>query len=368
MSTIRMAIIGCGRHEKSEGSTGAAQGHKAMLGYHWLEDIEVVAAADIREDNLELFCDEHGIQHRFTDYRQMLKEMDLDAVTITTWPGLHAQMVIDAANAGVKWVHCEKPMATTFGDAKAMVRVCAEKGVMLTINHEYRYMPQFAPVKRLLDAGRVGDLVRIESYTSNLFDMGTHMFDLMNWYNNQQPVKWVMGQIDATGGRRVFGVPVEGQGFSYFMWENGVRGMLYTGREREEACNFRIIGTTGLIEIGSARSGAPIRYRNEETGMRWIEEPVDARLPIPDDFWFNPSVYRPQALDMAKLAQDCVDALKTGREPQCSGRIGLMGDELIFATYESSRRRARVDLPLDVEDNPYVTMLESGMLPSREAR
>ncbi len=240
-----------------------------------------------------------------------------------------------------------------------------ENGAMLTINHEYRYMPQFAPVKRLLDAGCVGELTRIEAYTSNLYDMGTHIFDLMNWYNNQQPVKWVMGQIDATGGRRIRRCR-RGSGFELLYVGNGVRGMLFTGRDREEGVNFRIIGTTGVIEIGSGRGSTPIRYRNEDSGMRWVEEPVDPRLPIPDDFWFNPWVYRPQALDMAKLAQDCVDALKTGREPQCSGRIGLMGDELIYATWESSRRRARVDLPLDIEDNPYVAMLDAGMLPVRE--
>jgi UDP-N-acetylglucosamine 3-dehydrogenase len=362
---VRMAIIGCGRHEKTEGATGCAQGHKAMLGYRWIDEIDVVAAADIRQDNLDLFCDEHSIPNRFTDYRRMLKEVELDAVTITTWPGLHAEMTVAAAQAGVRWVHCEKPMATTFGDAKAMVRACDEAHCLFTINHEYRYGRLFPVAKRLLDHGFVGDLVRVETFTSNLFDMGTHYFDLMLWYNNQEPVEWVMGQIDASGGHAIFAARVEGQGISLIKWRNGVYGLMMTGAGREDLCQHRLVGTRGVIEVGVA-GGPPVRFRSQKTGGEWVEVPEDPKLPIPDGFWPNPHLYRPQALDMAALALGVVDALRTGQEPMCSGHNALQGDELIFATYESSRRRGRVDLPLEVEDNPYVAMLDAGMLPTRQ--
>jgi UDP-N-acetylglucosamine 3-dehydrogenase len=54
---------------------------------------------------------------------------------------------------------------------------------------------------------------------------------------------------------------------------------------------------------------------------------------------------------------DLVDALKTGREPELSGRRALRTTEVIFATYESSRRRARIDLPLQIDDSPLIDML-----------
>lgn len=65
---------------------------------------------------------------------------------------------------------------------------------------------------------------------------------------------------------------------------------------------------------------------------------------------------------VAKGVHDLIDALKTGREPELSGRKALQATELIFATYESSRRRARIDLPLDIEDSPLHAMIESGDL------
>jgi pimeloyl-ACP methyl ester carboxylesterase len=62
----------------------------------------------------------------------------------------------------------------------------------------------------------------------------------------------------------------------------------------------------------------------------------------------------------AQAVLDLIDALKTGREPELSGRRALQATELIFATYESSRRRGRVDLPLDIDDAPFIAMLNDG--------
>ena len=57
---------------------------------------------------------------------------------------------------------------------------------------------------------------------------------------------------------------------------------------------------------------------------------------------------------------DLVEALKYGREPELSGQRVIKATELIFAAYESSRRRARVDLPLDIDDSPMHTMVTAG--------
>ena len=59
---------------------------------------------------------------------------------------------------------------------------------------------------------------------------------------------------------------------------------------------------------------------------------------------------------------DLVDCVKTGRKPMLSGRKALQATELIFATYESSRRRGRINLPLDVDDSALLTMLAQGAI------
>ena len=58
---------------------------------------------------------------------------------------------------GVKAIHCEKPMASTWGDAKALARACADRGVLLTFCHQRRFGAPFVKAKQLLDEGAIGD-------------------------------------------------------------------------------------------------------------------------------------------------------------------------------------------------------------------
>lgn len=357
---FKVGIIGCGLPFRSEGATGMGLGHFHTAGYEASPDCEIVAAADIKQENLDFFCEEHNVPHGYLSHQEMLAQEDLDIVSVCVWPGLHAPMVIDAAQAGVKAIHCEKPMAPTWGEAKRMAAVCEEHNVQLTINHQRRFGKPYRKAKELLDSGAIGDLTRLEAFTSNLYDWGTHWFDMMFFYNDETPVEWVIGQIEARGGHSIFAVMVEGQGLSLLKWRNGVYGLMVTGyqlRSRQGdkvtmakgmECGNRLIGTEGVIEVGVA-SGPAIRLRSEETGGQWQDFDVGSGI-------------HDMAEDIPAAILDLVDALKTGREPQLSARKALQATELIFATYESSRRRGRVDLPLEIEDSPFLSMLESGVI------
>ena len=353
MTTLRAGIIGCGRPGRSEGATGSGTAHVHAKGYVASPDCELVAAADIVPGNLEAFCDEYGIASRYLDHRQMLAQADLDVVSVCVWPHLHARMVIDAARAGVRAIHCEKPMALTWGDARHMAAVCDENGVQLTFNHQRRYGKPFRKAKELVDSGAIGELARLESFTSNLYDWGTHWFDMMFYFNGDVPAAWVIGQIDGRDGRKIFGAQVEGQGLSLIRYQNGVYGLMVTGKAymdpgvdtREERCGNRLIGSEGTIEVGVV-GGPLLRVRNPESGGAWQE--IDVGAP---ESWADV---------VGAAIQGTVDALVAGQEPELSARKALQATELIFATYESSRRRGRVDLPLEIEDSPLLSMIESG--------
>lgn len=352
MTKFRVGIIGCGRPLRTENATGFGQGHIHAQGYEASPDCEIVAAADIRQDNLELFCQEHKIPGAYLDYKEMLAKEALDIVSVTVWPHLHAPMVIDAALSGVKAIHCEKPMAPTWGEARRMMEACNQHGVQLTFNHQRRFGKPFRQAKALLKSGAIGQLQRLEAFCPDLYDWGTHWFDMMFFYNDETPAEWVIGQLDIRGGRSIFGVMVEGQGLSYIKWRNGVFGLLVTGRDelaQQDPITMgnRLIGTEGTIEVG-VKDGPAVRLRNAETGGRW------EALEVGGGLHGNESAI--------EAVLDLVEALKTGREPELSGRRALQASELIFATYESSRKRGRVDLPLQIEDSPLSSMLEAKAL------
>jgi predicted dehydrogenase/pimeloyl-ACP methyl ester carboxylesterase len=351
MTRFKVGIIGCGRPWKTAGATGFGMGHLHAAGYEASPDAEIVAAADVNQENLGLFCQQHNVPHGYLSADEMFATERLDIVSICLWPHLHAPTVFKAVQAGVKAIHCEKPMALTFGDARKMVEACNSSGTVLTFNHQRRFGKPFRKAKQLLDEGAIGQLERVEAFAPNLYDWGTHWFDMMFFYNDETPVEWVIGQIDARGGQPVFDAMVEGQGLSLFKWQNSVAGLMITGYQgipdsqplRSTGCGNRLIGTEGVIELGSDEHPTQVRLRNAESGGRWQE--IETGGGIHDD-----------ELHVAAVL-DLIEALKSGREPELAGRKALQATELIFATYESSRRRGRVDLPLEIEDSPFVAML-----------
>ncbi len=340
----RVGIIGAGKPWRSAGATGFGMAHMHAEGYRASPDTRLVAVADIDPDNASAFQQRHGVDAMYQDYRAMLAQERLDIVSICTWPRLHAEMVVACAESGVRAIHCEKPMAPTFGEAKRMVAVCEASGAQLTFNHQRRFGAPFQKTRNLLRAGAIGTLRRMEATCDDLFDWGTHWFDMLFFFNNETPVEWVIGQVDMRDARTIFGMTVEGQGISQFRFANGVTGMVLTGASAPDPLVIRLYGDNGMIEIG-ASDDAPLRLWNgDASGWQTIE--VDEGLH--------------DAACHTRAVLDLIDALKTGREPELSARRALRAAELIFATYESSRRRGRVDLPLTIDDSPIATLMASG--------
>ncbi len=336
---LRAAIIGCGRPFKSDGSTGFGMSHAHAVALK-KAGVELVAAADISEENARAFQETHGVETTYSDYHEMLASEKFDWVSICTWPHLHADMVVAAAQSGARAVHCEKPMSTTYGDAKRMVAACKESNTQLTFNHQRRFGAPFQKARELVQDGAIGELKRMEARCGDLYDWGTHWIDMMFFFNDQKEVEWVFGQVDLNGARRIFGAPVEGAGLSHFHFENGVDATLITVGNSGQP-NHRLIGTKGIIEVG-VDGELDLRMMNDQqAGWQNFEEK---------------GIHGDNHIDMA--IADGVSALHNGTTPLLSGDFALQTTEVIFATYESARRRARINLPLDIDDSPLQDMLD----------
>ncbi len=334
MKTLKVGLMGCG-----------GRGREHALGYAQSDKVKIVACADPVEPMRRKLAKEFGIRRTYADYHEMLAKEKLDVVSVCLWTGMHYDAIkacVDAPHQP-RLVNAEKPMAPTFGEAKRMHAACEEAGVMLTFSHQRRFGPSFAKARKLLKDGAIGELVRMEGYCPNLFDWGTHWFDMMFFYNGDAPADWVMGQVDVAEERSVFGAFFETNGLSYIKWKNGVTGLLVTGEDTGGGLPYgnRLIGTQGIIEVRD-----------------------DVRLLRAGHDWENVRIrkLRRPGGDTALYILNSIDCLLKGRESILSSRKALAATELIFATYESSRRRARVHLPLDVEDSPLLSMIESGQI------
>jgi UDP-N-acetylglucosamine 3-dehydrogenase len=219
-----------------------------------------------------------------------------------------------------------------------MVAACEANRVQLSFNHQRRFGAPFRKARELLREGAIGQLQRLEGACDNLFDWGTHWFDMFGFYNEEARVDWVIGQVDWRDGATIFGVPVEGQAISHFAYANGVRGLLLTGRNLVGRPSNRLVGSDGVIELAI---GEPSIRAWGKGDTAWREVAVAA-----DDGETLGEV-------VARGVLDLIDALKNGREPELSGRRALRATELIFATYESGRRGGRIDLPLEPLEAPF---------------
>ena len=376
---LDIGFVGTGATPDDPDSDGFAMAYRHARGYRRLADCHLAACADVVPENAAAFAEEFGIGEDavFEDYAAMLETVDLDVLSVCVPPGVHAEVVTGCARQGdLAAIHCEKPMAKTWRDCREMVEVCEREGVQLTINHQRRLGPTYRTAKRLLDRGKVGDLRRVEVATENLYDAGTHLFDLCDMFVDGARAEWVLAGLDYREENVWFGAHNENQALAQWRYDNGVHGLASMGEGQEAVdCYVRLVGTDGRIEVG-ATDGPPLRVRHGRTlGWKTVDTgeniwgdrklstaraglaKVAPVLPgVPDDPFDHPS-------HIDRAVESVVEAVHTGEEPELAASTALRGTELVFASWESVRRRGRVDLPLGIDDNPLEAMVAEGRLP-----
>jgi UDP-N-acetylglucosamine 3-dehydrogenase len=346
MGSHAVAVVGAG-----------SQGRVHATGYAALGE-RLVGVVDLDVSAAEGLAAELGIPYASGDVEGMLRATRPEVLSICTPAPSHLETVRLAVAAGVRAIHCEKPFALSYGEAVEMERIAREAGVALSVNLQRRFDPVFRFARERIDAGAIGDVTTIEGYCPNLADWGSHILDLILFYRGDARPEWVIGQIDVTVNRRVYGVPAETSSLTQAHWADGVSAYLATGRAPQTPALHRglslgviVHGTEGRIEVDGSRclvrrfgAADEVRTRADDTDPAGWDRGVD------------PAITAATRLALA----DLIAALDAGREPELTAARALAGAELVFGTYESSRSRRRVELPLDRDDNALFYGLEHG--------
>jgi len=346
-TSLKVAMIGCGKPRGTDGATGFGMAHRHMAGYAASGRCTLAAVADLSRENAEAFVAAHNPAAAiFSDYREMMRTVRPDVVSVCLWPHLHATVVCGVARYRPRVILCEKPMDIHWGACLRMHKACQRNGVLLAINHQRRFNLPLVKARELLAAGAIGRLLRLEGAWHNLSDAGTHVLDMMFFFNGDIPAEWVLGQIDMRGATKVFGAINAGHGISEFRFQNGVRAVYHFGHQHADfGCLLRLTGDGGEIEIPFDAPWLRVRRRGEG---EW--EIVDTGETIHDD----KGIYRGIA--------DVLACLEAGTVPQLASERALRATEIIFATHQSARRRGRIDLPLPPGKCAMLAMLASGAL------
>lgn len=192
MRMVRVGVIGCG---------GIGLLHLKRL----LEigPVKVEAACDINPSALERFGSEAGLPKRslYKDYRQLLKQSDIEAVVVSLPNRLHSTVTVEAFEAG-KHVYCEKPIAMNLSEARSMIEAAERSGGKLLVGLQYRFRGDSQALKHHVDEGELGDIYyarcgwlrrsgipgwgswftrRSDAGAGPIFDIGVHILDLTLW-------------------------------------------------------------------------------------------------------------------------------------------------------------------------------------------
>ena len=330
MSKYRAAVIGC----KGIGSMHAS-------GFAGLSNVDLVAVCDLSQEALDQFREKwketwpHVVP--YTDYREMLTNERLDLVTVATSDHRHAELVIDAANAGAKGIFCEKPMATNLSDADRMVEAARRNNTILSIDHTRRFTALWRYAKEeLVDKGEIGEVRNIigtlNGPRSMLFRNGTHFIDAICYLANSD-AEWVFADLEEGyecyqeyGGDGGHDPNSEPSVHGYIRFKNGVRAFFAGGPKDTVTDNgIEVIGTTGRMVLMGGRAEL---YRGPKPSTFEAIQPPE-----------------PEIDGIQAGVQELVRLIDKGGEQASPGEAALMVVEIIIGFLESQRRgNVRVDL------------------------
>lgn len=149
---LRIGIIGTG---------GIAGSHIAS--YKKQPDVEVVAGADLIPGKAEKFFKDNGVEAKaFTDYKEMIDTMDLDAVSVCTYNRTHAECTIYALEHGLP-VLLEKPMTVTLDEAIAIREAEKKSGKIVSVGFQPRFDANMQMIKKIVQSGELGRVYYVQT-------------------------------------------------------------------------------------------------------------------------------------------------------------------------------------------------------------
>lgn len=346
---VRWGIIGAGVIAPNHATSIASS-----------EYADLVAVADVDVPKAQAFAQQYGGVPVYADYREMLDKAGVEAVSICTPSGLHAEMTIEAARRGVH-VLCEKPMAITLEQIDAMMAAVDESGIKLGVIFQRRTSPLAQRAREAVRQGLLGQMVLGDAYLKYyrspayyksadwratwaldgggaLMNQGVHGVDLLLWMMDS-PVKTVFAKAEA----KVRDIEVEDTAVAIITFENGAYGVIEgtTSCNPGETTTFALHGEKGTVIFGDQGlvkwAVAPSRDVVAENQPEMATAAEAAITSSADPTAVTRSGHQFQVDDLAQ-------AIREDREPFATGESGRKAVELILAIYESARAGKEVTM------------------------
>ena len=339
-TTYRTALIGCGRmgatiddEARKRGSRLARYPYAHAAAAVACDRTELVAVSDVLREKAEEARVRYDVPTAYTDYREMIEKEKPDIVCIATRPATHAEMVVFAAEHGVKGMYCEKPLCCSMAEADTMTEAVEKHGVRFNYGTQRRFFPIYNKIREYIDRGELGTILGViaqQGISSALWGL-THGSDLLYYLAGDPEVEFVHGTITYDeanlDGNRLNEDPAIVSG--YVKFANGVHGYFTSGTGIE----YEVCGTEGKLRTYNDGSSCTFRKTAAEERRVMDEAPF-------------PSFERVSGTLSGLL--DTVRALDTGTETLGPIRFARSSQEILMGIIDCHLKGGvRIPLPME---------------------
>jgi predicted dehydrogenase len=317
---LRWGLVGCGDIANKRVAPALRESPGSTL----------VAVARARADLAAEFAQRHGASRWYADWREVLRDGEVDAVYLATPVRVHAEQAVAAAEAG-KHVLCEKPMALDVAGCDRMVAAARQSGVRLGVAYYRHHYPVVARLRELLRSGEIGRPVLAQVQAFELFDPPPG-----------HPRSWLLKKAESGGGpmmdfgchrievlldllgpvAAVRGFPtnvrfrdreVEDTCVAHLRFESGAEAVLAVTHAAQESRDaVQLFATGGSAHVDVLNQGG-LRLVTAG-GIREERHPPHANLHQP-------------------LVEDFVAAVREARDPAVTGEVGREVSRVLTAIY-----------------------------------
>lgn len=315
---------------------------------------KVVAIAARKPERLEELGKKYSIEHRFTDWRELITSGEIDALIVATPDRHHREIALAALAAGIP-VMCEKPLAMNASDAGEMLDAAMNTGLINNVMFTWRNLPLHKKIKELLEAGVVGDVYhfdirfmmgwarkpeyvwRVDAREGNgaIGDLGVHDIDL---------TRWLLGEISSVYAETELSVirpdtePSHDSATLLLTLASGAKGvitvsMVYEQGDREMEQRVLIYGSKGSIE------GTLYMAGQDQRMTVWVahEGGFTENFDLGADMWSH------LATESVGV-REFVENVALGRQQGPDFRDGYLAQRVVDAALESAATQKRIAL------------------------
>lgn len=309
--------------------------------------VEVVGIADDDTARGRHFAAQYDTPF-FESYESLLAEKP-DGVLVCSENSRHMPLVLMAAEAGAH-VLCEKPLATTLEDCRAMIDACERAGVHLMTAFPMRFNVPALEIKKLLDSGSLGRVYGVNSTNNGecpqhhrawfvdkqlagggaVMDHTVHLADLFRWYFQSEVVE-VYAQTNCILYHDELKLDVETGGLVMLTFDNGVFASIDCSWSKPPyyptwgGLAMELVGENGLATMDAFKQRMTV-YRDTVRRPQYAVWGSDADQAMVNEF---------------------VASIRENRAPLVTGMDGLKATEIVLAAYRSAETGEPVSLPLE---------------------